>query len=224
MGRSLHCTRPQLPDKSKALISHPECIVSQGPALPQATFTNASSMEACRSHCNAAAGCNAAYLDNENHQCYFSTVAITYGTFLQTLTSNEHYVSCWTPTTATSCTDASAALPAAECSAWVELFDATKGTNWKNICSDKRTDPCGCVTGKYGGVHCQNNHIAALYLYNNALDGSVPDSMGDLRWLKIIQLNGNNLSGTIPKSLASLPLETMDMAGNHRVSAQFQLQ
>jgi hypothetical protein len=167
-GNSQTIRNAQFTDKSKALISHPECIVSQGPALPQATFTNASSMEVCRSHCSATASCNAAYLDNENHQCYFSTVAITRGAFLQTLASNEQYVSCWTPTTATSCTDASAALPAAECSAWVESFNTTKGTKWKRICSDKRTDPCGCGSGKYGGVGCQNNHIAALYLYNNA--------------------------------------------------------
>jgi hypothetical protein len=63
------------------------------------------------------------------------------------LTSNEHYVSCWTPTTATSCTDASVALPAAACSAWVELFDATKGTNWKNTLAQQiQIDdflPCG---------------------------------------------------------------------------------
>jgi hypothetical protein len=40
------------------------------------------------------------------------------------------------------CTGASAALPAAECSAFGDLYDATSGAQWSN-CNDSRLDPCG---------------------------------------------------------------------------------
>jgi hypothetical protein len=42
------------------------------------------------------------------------------------------------------CGGSSSKLPAAECTAWVSLYDGTGGaTQWTN-CGDNRLDPCAC--------------------------------------------------------------------------------
>jgi hypothetical protein len=47
-----------------------------------------------------------------------------------------------TPPTPAPCTGDSASLPAAECSAFGDLYDATSGAQWSD-CNDSRLDPCG---------------------------------------------------------------------------------
>jgi hypothetical protein len=47
------------------------------------------------------------------------------------------------------CTGKSADLPAKECAAWQDFFDALDGPNWPNFGSDGRSDPCS-VKSKIG--------------------------------------------------------------------------
>ena len=47
-----------------------------------------------------------------------------------------------TPPTPAPCTGTSGTLPAAECLAFRDLYDATSGAQW-SFCSDNRLDPCG---------------------------------------------------------------------------------
>ena len=64
------------------------------------------------------------------------------------------------------CTGMSSNLAAAECTAWVSLFDGTGGaTRWTH-CKGNRLDPCGCSYIYQGprGVTCSadGQHILEL--------------------------------------------------------------
>lgn len=142
----------------------------------------------------------------------------------------------------TECTGFSSALPAAECAAFVSLFDATNGPGWKQ-CSGNRTDPCACGRDT-GWDYCgppfgNNSHIVVLPLASNqlqgtvpagisalteltwlglefnAISGTIPTSLGKLESLRLLSLEHNQLSGTIPTEIAKLrKLETMDLELN----------
>ena len=53
-------------------------------------------------------------------------------------------------------------LSAAECSAWVDLYDKAGGAGW-TACSQYRLDPCACNNGYGNGVECQNSQITWMY-------------------------------------------------------------
>ena len=53
-------------------------------------------------------------------------------------------------------------LSAAECSAWVDLYDQAGGAGWYQ-CSQNRLDPCACYVVNAAGVECQNSQITAMY-------------------------------------------------------------
>jgi hypothetical protein len=96
-------------------------------------------------------------------------------------------------------------LSETECSAWVDLFDATNGTGWSH-CSDARLDPCGCIGPQsyYVWINCKNKHIAEIRLQNE-LSGTIPDTIGQLTSTYGITLVGNpKLAGTIPKTMATM--------------------
>jgi hypothetical protein len=46
--------------------------------------------------------------------------------------------------TSAACGGASQSLDSADCAAWVDIYDATKGSQWAD-CSGNRLDPCGCT-------------------------------------------------------------------------------
>jgi hypothetical protein len=62
------------------------------------------------------------------------------------------------PAPGNTCTGASTQLPAAQCTAWIKLYDSTGGKGWTR-CQLKmkrpanlRTDPCGCQAGSTSAV------------------------------------------------------------------------
>ena len=50
-------------------------------------------------------------------------------------------------------------LSAADCSAWVDLYDKAGGAGWHE-CSQNRLDPCACSLDVV--VYCQNSHITQM--------------------------------------------------------------
>ena len=57
-------------------------------------------------------------------------------------------------------------LDSADCAAWVDIYDATKGSQWAG-CKANRLDPCGCTAKDPGGnprVACTSDktHITRL--------------------------------------------------------------
>jgi hypothetical protein len=53
-----------------------------------------------------------------------------------------------------------------------------------------------------------------MLLGGNNFNGSIPESLATLPLLRQLWLNDNNLVGTIPESLAALPLKELRLSGN----------
>ncbi|XP_058211277.1 receptor-like protein 7 [Rhododendron vialii] len=57
--------------------------------------------------------------------------------------------------------------------------------------------------------------FVAIDLSNNKFSGAIPESLGSLRGLQVLNISNNNLTGPIPSSLASLTsLESLDLSRN----------
>lgn len=66
-----------------------------------------------------------------------------------------------------------------------------------------------------GGIPIPNESTIFMFLENNDLNGSLPD-LSDLTNLLTLDLQGNQLSGTIPNSLGLLPnLSSLDLTNNN---------
>ena len=117
-----------------------------------------------------------------------------------------------------SCTGGSAALPAAECGAWQDIFDTMGGREWKQ-CNGRdlgRADPCSCGTTLGIGALCATSggddnatHLRAISLDSNNVRGSLPGSIGGLgahlTSLSMYAYEGSNrVTGTLPDGLRQL--------------------
>lgn len=108
------------------------------------------------------------------------------------------------------------AVPAEERAALVALYESTDGPHWtKNAGwlwpAGTECDWYGvvCGTGRSGPV------VVALNLYQNNLNGTVPDAIGVLTQLLYLELSSNKLRGRLPESLGKLTqLDSLDLRGN----------
>uniref|UniRef100_A0A5B7B043 non-specific serine/threonine protein kinase n=1 Tax=Davidia involucrata TaxID=16924 RepID=A0A5B7B043_DAVIN len=57
--------------------------------------------------------------------------------------------------------------------------------------------------------------LTSLWLHGNHFSGKIPENIGDLPYLKDLNLNSNDLVGLIPTSLASMELDKLDLNNNH---------
>jgi len=98
-----------------------------------------------------------------------------------------------------------AAIPDSEIAALKALYSATKGDSWKNRDGwfKDGTDPCK----DWFGITCTSdgNHIQALSLSNNNLDGSIPEEISLLADNLIsIDFGLNKLTGLLPTNFSLL--------------------
>mmetsp|Transcript_40489 Transcript_40489/g.101884 ORF Transcript_40489/g.101884 Transcript_40489/m.101884 type:complete len:122 (-) Transcript_40489:287-652(-) len=63
----------------------------------------------------------------------------------------------------------------------------------------------GVPSCSWTGVVCNDaGHVVQLYLWNNQLSGSIPESIGNMQSLYNLFLHNNQLSGSIPDSIDNL--------------------
>jgi hypothetical protein len=67
------------------------------------------------------------------------------------------------PAPGNKCTGSSTQLPAEQCSAWIDFYDALGGLNWA-VCAGSRTDPCSCNTGPLQRITCSSDGTAVEQL------------------------------------------------------------
>jgi hypothetical protein len=80
-----------------------------------------------------------------------------------------------------------------------ELYHATGGEEWSTKVSPF-TPVCN-----WPGVTCDKElRVVGVYMSQNNMDGTIPDSIGGLVKLRILQLSMNGLYGTIPASVGDL--------------------
>ena len=94
-----------------------------------------------------------------------------------------------------------AQLPSPDREALEALYNATGGANWTNNTNWLTNVPVGQW---YGVTTDGSGRVTRLDLADNQLTGSIPDELGSLANLEVLNLNDNQLTGEIPTSLGSL--------------------
>jgi Leucine-rich repeat (LRR) protein len=91
-------------------------------------------------------------------------------------------------------------IPKIECEALVALHSNTNGPGWANSAGWLVTNtPCS-----WAGITCGQGHINWLQLESNNLQGSIPFQLGNLANLHWLNLGSNQLTGAIPPVLGNL--------------------
>ena len=67
----------------------------------------------------------------------------------------------------------------------------------------------------WNGIHIHDRRVDSILLARRGISGAIPPQLGRLTNLKLLDLNGNQLTGTIPTQLSRLTnLESLDLNGN----------
>ncbi len=108
-----------------------------------------------------------------------------------------------------------------ERAALIALYNATDGDNWKNNenwCSDKPIEEWYGITiksGWYGNGDAPRGVVRYIDLQSNNLKGSIPETIADCAYLEYLLLNNNELTGQIPSEIGHLEkLEYLDLSWN----------
>lgn len=108
-----------------------------------------------------------------------------------------------------------AAVPPAERAALMDLFRATSGPGWFNNTGWGIGDPCAPghgtdddadVHGAWHGVDCDPalQHVEMLDLNDNNLSGTLPDSISGLTHLTGLYVYSNAIRGTLPTTITTM--------------------
>ena len=113
------------------------------------------------------------------------------------------------------CIGQSTDLAPSDCAAWIDLYDATGGKEWK-LFSANRLDPCGAWASQ--GVVCVGGRVKGLALQKLGMKGPLPASIAQMSQLTDLWLSDNKLNGSIPASVASMAqLKVLHLIGNRMV-------
>ncbi|MES2732635.1 MAG: M4 family metallopeptidase, partial [Bacteroidota bacterium] len=92
-------------------------------------------------------------------------------------------------------------VPESDSLALVALYRSTTGENWKT-----NTNWLTGQVASWFGVTVTAGRVTLLRLPGNQLIGSIPDSLGHLSALVVLDVSKNQLSGSIPASLGNLTM------------------
>ena len=99
----------------------------------------------------------------------------------------------------------------ADSTALVDLYNNTNGPNWIHHTNWLTIAPLST----WYGIETQNGRIISLQLQQNNLTGTLPSSLGNLTALSGMSLAFNKLSGNIPSSIGNLSsLFVLDLSNN----------
>ncbi|WP_339869279.1 RHS repeat-associated core domain-containing protein [uncultured Algoriphagus sp.] len=95
---------------------------------------------------------------------------------------------------------------AAEYQALMDFYQATNGSNWVNNSGWSTANPAVIedVSNWHGVYTDDNGHVIWLILWQNNLNGYLPESFGNLTYLEHLQLVRNPSLGNLPQSLGNL--------------------
>jgi hypothetical protein len=107
-------------------------------------------------------------------------------------------------------------IPVSERDALIELYNSTAGAGWTNNTNwngaHGTEDTWFGITTSGTGA---NEHVVGINLENNNLTGTIPAEMEDLSFLESLDMSGNSLSGSIPTVIGNLSnLHTVDLGNN----------
>jgi len=104
------------------------------------------------------------------------------------------------------------------------LYKTTNGDNWTNktgwtvLIANRNSPPTNCNFNSLLGVKTStinNGRVAELSIGVNNLNGTLPAELGNLTYLKHLDLTGNKLKGNIPAQLGNLTnLTLLDLYEN----------
>ena len=112
-----------------------------------------------------------------------------------------------------------AAIPQPERDALLALYAATGGDGWTQRDNWLGAPGTEC---SWFGVQCDDagTHVIALYLNGNNLSGTLPAALASLPELREIYMPENSLTGSIPAALGDLPqLQILNLSGNQLTGA-----
>lgn len=92
----------------------------------------------------------------------------------------------------------SAQIPKAEKQVLEELYYATRGVHWVHKWDLNKP------VNEWYGVSLQGGHVVGLELFHNNLKGTLPESIGKLPDLEVLNLAFNNLTGQLPHTVFDL--------------------
>ena len=95
------------------------------------------------------------------------------------------------------------------------FYDATSGEKWVNMEKDEVWDIDGSFVCDLEGITCGNHgNIISINLKGRGLRGTIPEEIGYLRFLEVLDLSNNHISGFLPPDLRWAPLRSLDVSGN----------
>lgn len=98
--------------------------------------------------------------------------------------------------------------------ALIAFYKATNGDNWTkntNWCSNKPVN-------EWYGVSANTTGVKEILLSENGLKGTIPEEIGNLSQLEVLDLSKNDLVGEIPKSIGNLTKATIIRLSDNKLS------
>lgn len=96
----------------------------------------------------------------------------------------------------------------------MELYNSLNGDEWNVNYGWKNPNHCNPCSGWYG-VECKKNRVVKINLQHNNLNGTIPTSIQYLENLEILLLGENDINGNIPESIVNLSnLKVLQLSKN----------
>jgi len=82
--------------------------------------------------------------------------------------------------------------------ALIDLYYSTNGEQWT-----QKWDLSSPISN-WPGVEVEDNSVVSVSLMNNNLSGQLPNSLGNLQNLRVLNLAFNSIKGTLPNTIIKL--------------------